>query len=116
MRKVRTLKFRFDRAFEFLFVSVVSVDETGDFIASRRHESGVFEQIVFGTLFKTRRVYDHPIVDLTSFHREIPPYPQPVSVGPPSLLSSWFRYGKPIMTGEQLDALRTFSQSNTFNC
>lgn len=85
--------------------NVVSVDETGDFIASRRHESGVFEQIVFGTLFKTRRVYDHPIVDLTSFHREIPPYPQPVSVGPPSLLSSWFRYGKPIMTGEQLDAL-----------
>jgi hypothetical protein len=85
--------------------NIVSVDETGDFIASRRHESGVFEQIVFGTLFKTRRVYDHPIVDLTSFHREIPPYPQPVSVGPPSLLSSWFRYGKPIMTGEQLDAL-----------
>lgn len=85
--------------------NVVSVDETGDFIASRRHESGILEQIVFGTLFKTRRVYDHPIVDLTSFHHEIPPYPQPVSVGPPSLLGTWFRYGKPIMTGEQLDAL-----------
>ncbi|KAG2117950.1 lethal giant larvae like, C-terminal-domain-containing protein [Suillus discolor] len=85
--------------------NVVSVDETGDFIALMRHDSGVLEQIVFGTLFKTHRVYDHPIVDLTSFHREIPPYPQPVSVGPPSLLGSWFRYGKPIMTGEQLDAL-----------
>ncbi|KAG1904773.1 lethal giant larvae like, C-terminal-domain-containing protein [Suillus fuscotomentosus] len=85
--------------------NVVSVDETGDFIALMRHDSGVLEQIVFGTLFKTRRVYDHPIVDLTSFHREIPPYPQPVSVGPPSLLGSWFRYGKPVMTGEQLDAL-----------
>ncbi|KAG1757244.1 lethal giant larvae like, C-terminal-domain-containing protein [Suillus lakei] len=85
--------------------NVVSVDETGDFIGSRSHESGVLEQIVFGTLFNTRRVYDHPIVDLTSFHREIPPYPQPVSIGPPSLLGSWFRYGKSIMTGEQLDAL-----------
>ncbi|KAG2155490.1 lethal giant larvae like, C-terminal-domain-containing protein [Suillus clintonianus] len=85
--------------------NVVSVDETGDFIGTRYHESGVLEQIVFGTLFKTRRVYDCPIVDLTSFHREIPPHPQPVSVGPPSLLGSWFRYGKPIMTGEQLDAL-----------
>lgn len=84
---------------------IVSVDETGDFIASRRHESGVLEQIIFGTLFKTRRVYDHPIVNLTSFHREIPPYPQPVSIGPSSLLGSWFRFGKPIMTGEQLDAL-----------
>lgn len=85
--------------------NVVSVDETGDFIALRRHESGVLEQIVFGTLFITRRVYDNPIVDLIRFHREIPPYPQPVSVGPPSLLGSWFRYGNPIMTGEQLDAL-----------
>lgn len=85
--------------------NVMSVDETGDFIAARRHESGVLDQIVFGTLFKTRRVYDNPLVDLTSFHREIPPYPQPVSVGPPSLLGSWFRYGKPIMTGEQLDVL-----------
>ncbi|KAG0700674.1 WD40 containing snare-dependent exocytosis protein [Suillus ampliporus] len=85
--------------------NVVSVDETGDFIGTRFHESGVLEQIVFGTLFKTRRVYDHPIVDLTSFHCEIPPHPQPVSVGPPSLLGSWFRYGKPIMTGEQLDEL-----------
>ncbi|KAG1864661.1 lethal giant larvae like, C-terminal-domain-containing protein [Suillus subalutaceus] len=85
--------------------NVVSVDETGDFIASRRHESGVLEQIVFGTLFQTRRVYDHPIVDLTSSRHEIPPYPQPVSVGPPSLLGTWFRYGKPIMTGEQLDSL-----------
>ncbi|KAG1765082.1 lethal giant larvae like, C-terminal-domain-containing protein [Suillus occidentalis] len=85
--------------------NVVSVDETGDFIALRRHESGVLEQIVFGTLFMTRRVYDNPIVDLVRFHREIPPYPQPVSVGPPSLLGSWFRYGNPIMTGEQLDAL-----------
>ncbi|KAG1754961.1 lethal giant larvae like, C-terminal-domain-containing protein [Suillus paluster] len=85
--------------------NVVSVDETGDFIGTRCHESGVLEQIVFGTLFKTRRVYDHPIVDLTSFHREIPPHPQPVSAGPPSLLGSWFRYGTPIMTGEQLDEL-----------
>ncbi|KAG1781002.1 hypothetical protein EV702DRAFT_1250552 [Suillus placidus] len=49
--------------------------------------------------------YDNPLVDLTSFHRKIPPYPQPVSVGPPSLLGSWFQYGKPIMTGEQLDVL-----------
>ncbi|KAG2156546.1 lethal giant larvae like, C-terminal-domain-containing protein [Suillus bovinus] len=85
--------------------NVISVDETGDFIASRCHESDVLEQIIFGTLFNTHRVYDHPIVDLTSLHREIPPYPQPVSVGPPSLLGSWFRYGKPIMIGEQLDAL-----------
>jgi hypothetical protein len=116
MRKVRTPKLRFSRTLEFLFASVVSVDETGDFIALKCHESGVLEQIVFGTLFMTRRVYDNPVVDLIRFRREIPPYPQPVSVGPPSLLGSWFRYGKPIMTGEQLDALRMSSRSNTFNC
>ena len=85
---------------------MVSVDETGDFIGTRFHDSGVLEKIVFGTLFKTRRVYDHPVVDLTSFHREIPPYPQPVSVGPPSLLGSWLRYGKTSMTGKQLDEQR----------
>lgn len=116
MRKVRTPNLRFGYTLELLFASVVSVDETGDFIALRRYESGVLEQIVFGTLFITRRVYDNPIVDLIRFHREIPPYPQPVSVGPPSLLGSWFRYGNPIMTGEQLDALRMSSHLYTFDC
>lgn len=82
------------------------MDETGDFIGTKLHKSGVLEQIIFGTLFKTRRVYDYPVVDLTSFHREISPYPQPVPVGPPSLLGSWLLYGKPSMTGKQLDELR----------
>jgi len=94
---------------EYRSTSVVSVDETGDFLGTRFHESGVLEQIIFGTLFKTRRVYDPPIVDLTSFHREIPPYPQPVSVGPPALLDSWLWNGKHSMTGKQLDELRMHS-------
>lgn len=97
---------RSDRLLSICLASVVSVDETGDFIGTRFHESGVLEQITFGTLFKTRRVYDYPVVDITSFHREIPLYPQPVSVGPPSLLGSWLGYGKSGMTGKQLDELR----------
>ncbi|KAH7930914.1 hypothetical protein BV22DRAFT_999529 [Leucogyrophana mollusca] len=84
----------------------ISVDETGDFIGLKRHfASGIVNQITLATLFNTRRVYDLPQVDLAGTCLGIPPHPQPVSVGPASVLGSWIRFGKSTMTGEQLDAI-----------
>ncbi len=67
--------------------------------------SGQIDEAVYGTLFDFRRVYSSPDVELIPSPPHIPSHPQPVPVGPSSLLSAWFRFGLS-MSGDQLDALR----------
>ncbi|KAJ7361454.1 WD40 containing snare-dependent exocytosis protein [Mycena albidolilacea] len=81
----------------------LSCDDTGDWIAcSTNNASGIIEHAAYGTVFDFRRAYVPP--DITIPKPTVPSQPQPVSLGPTSLLSSWFRFGQS-MTGEQLDTL-----------
>lgn len=84
----------------------ISVDETGDFFAwTRNPENGLIRQATYGTLFNFRRVETTPAIDLLSTKPVVPAQPQPVSLGPTSILGSWFNFGQS-MTGAQIDALR----------
>ena len=87
----------------------LSVDETGDYVEWKRHPCGLIYKEKYGTLFNLRRSapYAAPLVDFTVGRKAIPPQPQPVSVGPPSLLTSWLGYIKSqSLTGDQVDVLR----------
>jgi hypothetical protein len=45
-----------------------------------------------------------PDIDFASTQATVPPQPQPVSLGPASLLGSWFSY-KQTLSGNQIDEL-----------
>lgn len=88
----------------------LSVDATGDYVEWQRHACGLVRAERYGTVFSVRRAapYAPPQVDLTYARRAVPAPPQPVSVGPPSLLGAWLGYIKSqSLTGDQVDALCT---------
>src|SRR5882762_1079538 len=72
----------------------LSVDTSGDFIAFKRDfKSYLIKEVALSSLFDIRRAYDLPDIDFASTRREVPTQPNPISAGPPSLLSgtlSWF--------------------------
>ncbi|KAJ6520108.1 WD40 containing snare-dependent exocytosis protein [Mycena sanguinolenta] len=81
----------------------LSCDETGDWTAyTENNASGMIDHVSYGTVFDFRRAFTPPSITLPK--PTVPSQPQPVSLGPTSLLSSWFRFGQS-MTGEQLDTL-----------
>jgi hypothetical protein len=91
-----------------------SIDESGDFMIWHRHlNSSFIAREIYGSLFNIKRSpADARIeVDLMSAIRgcPIPPQPQPVGIGPTSVLGavgSWLRVGtQKSITGEQLDTL-----------
>jgi len=45
-----------------------------------------------------------PDIDFTAARSTIPAQPQPVSMGPPSILSAWFSFNQ-TKTGDQIDEL-----------
>ncbi|KAJ7040330.1 WD40 containing snare-dependent exocytosis protein [Mycena alexandri] len=82
-----------------------SCDETGDWIGyTVNNASGIIDHASYGTVLDFRRAYDPPDIDFSATKPTVPSQPQPVSLGPTSLLSSWFRFGQS-MTGPQLDVL-----------
>ncbi|KAJ3541127.1 hypothetical protein NM688_g6131 [Phlebia brevispora] len=86
----------------------LSLDETGDYIEWLRHPCGLIHSEKYGTLFDVRRSspYEAPQVDFTYARGSVPAQPQPVSLGPPSLLSSvWGYISSQSMTGDQADIL-----------
>ncbi|KAJ4485744.1 WD40 containing snare-dependent exocytosis protein [Lentinula aciculospora] len=100
-----TLEFLHNMALPPVTYLPKTVDETGDFIAwTRNPETGLIRQATYGTLFNFRRVDTPPAVDFLSTKPMVPAQPQPVSVGPPSILGSWFNFGQS-MTGAQVDVL-----------
>lgn len=93
----------------FITFRPLSVDETGDYIEWKRHACGLIYAEKYGTVFNVRRSapYEVPQVDFTYGRRPVPPQPQPVSVGPASLIGSWLGYlASQSLTGDQIDALR----------
>lgn len=87
----------------------LSADDTGDYVEWLRHPNGLIHAEKYGTLFNVRRSapYDVPSVDFTYGRGTIPYQPQPVSVGPPSIVSSFLGYiTSKTLSGDQIDALR----------
>ncbi|KAE9409115.1 hypothetical protein BT96DRAFT_953546 [Gymnopus androsaceus JB14] len=83
----------------------ITVDQTGDFFVwARDAKTGLIRQAAYGTLFNFRRIESPPAVDFLSSKPVVPSQPQPVSVGPASILGSWFKFGQS-MTGAQVDTL-----------
>ncbi|CAA7264832.1 unnamed protein product [Cyclocybe aegerita] len=87
----------------------LSIDESGDFIAWTQDprvqtKSTHIHQATYGTFFNVRRVYTPPDIDFASTRGSVPPQPQPVSLGPPSLLGSWFSFNQ-TLSGDQIDEL-----------
>ncbi|KAJ7161293.1 WD40 containing snare-dependent exocytosis protein [Mycena crocata] len=86
-------------------VTSLTCDDTGDWMSiTMNTASGTIDHASYGTVFDFRRAYTPPDTDLLITKPIVPAQPQPVSLGPTSLLSSWFRFGQS-MTGEQLDIL-----------
>lgn len=82
------------------------MDDTGDFIQWQRHaKAPLIVSATYGTLFNFRRTPGYPLIEFASTKGAIPPTPQPVSMGPPSLLSGWFSFGGGT-SGDQIDLLR----------
>ncbi|KAJ7293050.1 WD40 containing snare-dependent exocytosis protein [Mycena rebaudengoi] len=83
----------------------LTCDETGDWLMCTLHDAlPTIDHASYGTLFDFRRAYTPPDIDFSITKPTVPSQPQPVSLGPTSILSSWFRFGQS-MTGEQLDTL-----------
>jgi len=84
----------------------IAIDESGDFIAWTPHpqSGGVIQTATYGTCFDVRRSYGPPDFDFTTTRGPVPPQPQPVSLGPASLLGSWFSFNR-TLSGDQVDEL-----------
>lgn len=75
--------------------------------------SATIDHASYGTLFDFRRAYTPPDIDLVK--PTVPAQPQPVSLGPTSLISSMFQFGQSGMTGAQMDLLCTRSNGFAFS-
>ncbi|TFK77434.1 WD40 containing snare-dependent exocytosis protein [Pluteus cervinus] len=83
-----------------------SIDETGDFILwDADPGSGRISEVHYGALFGFRRACPIPDVELIDPNGSIPPQPQPVAMGPTSLLGSLFKFSQGSLSGMQIDEL-----------
>ncbi|KAI0093981.1 lethal giant larvae like, C-terminal-domain-containing protein [Irpex rosettiformis] len=86
----------------------LSIDDTGDYIEWCRHPCGSIKAEKYGTLFNVRRSgpYKVPGVDFTYGRTTAPTQPQPVGIGPPSMLNTFWEYiSSTGLTGDQVDTL-----------
>lgn len=83
------------------------MDETGDFISWTvgDKQSGIIGKGIYGTLFDSRRAMALSEVELMPDPPKVPPYPTPVSMGPASIVGSWWTWSQ-AMSGDALDTLR----------
>jgi len=85
--------------------SIICLDDTGDYVDWVFDEKQMtVSKMTMGTLFAMRRVFDEPVVDFASNRKQAPGVPQPIPLGPASLLGSLFNFKKSI-SGDQIDAL-----------
>ncbi|PPQ63837.1 hypothetical protein CVT24_009787 [Panaeolus cyanescens] len=86
----------------------LSIDDTGDYICwvPDPHVPGRsrIKSAIYGTFFDFRRVYDDPNVDFACTRGTIPAQPQPVSLGPASIIGSFFTFNQ-TLSGAQIDEL-----------
>jgi syntaxin-binding protein 5 len=96
---------------------LVAADTSGDFLLSTMHPNApLIAECAYGTLFAQRRgFYAPPRVELGGRRGAIPPQPQPVPLGPQSMLGSVYSYlgaaagVRVTMSGEEADTLREHS-------
>jgi len=85
----------------------LSVDESGDYIDWTIRD-GIAHKSELGTLFGLRRktLYHDKVLDILRDKNKLPAQPQPVSIGPATLLGQMYAYvGGQSTTGAQIDAL-----------
>jgi len=83
----------------------LTIDASGDFIAwTADPVSKLINSATYGTFFDIRRANTLPDIDFATSRGTIPPQPLPVSLGPASILGSWFSFNQ-TKSGEQIDEL-----------
>lgn len=88
---------------------LLTIDESGDFVSwVRSPTSGVIDSATYGSLFDIRRLHAPADLDFSNINRNLAAQPQPVSLGPVSLMGSWFKTSQ-ALTGAQIDDLCAFS-------
>jgi len=88
----------------------LSVDESGDYVDWTIRD-GIAHKCEFGTLFGLRRktLYQDKVLDILRDKNKLPAQPQPVSMGPTTLVGQMYAYvGGQSTTGAQIDALREY--------
>ena len=86
----------------------LSVDENGDYV-DWLIKNDIAYGCELGTLFGLRRktLYHDKVLDILRDKNRLPAQPQPVSMGPATLLGQMYAYvGGQSATGAQIDALR----------
>lgn len=86
----------------------LSIDESGDYI-DWTFKDRIVHKCELGTLFGLRRktLYHEKVLDILRDKKKLPAQPQPVSIGPATLLGQMYTYvGGQGATGAQIDILR----------
>lgn len=89
----------------------LSIDESGDYIDWTIRDD-VAHKCELGTLFGLRRktLYHDKVLDIIRDRNRLPAQPQPVSMGPATLLGQMYAFvGGNSTTGAQIDALRKYN-------
>lgn len=92
----------------------LSIDESGDYIDWTIRDD-IVHKSELGTLFGLRRktLYHEKVLDILRDKIKLPAQPQPVSMGPATLLGQMYAYvGGQGSAGAQIDALRECSNIN----
>ena len=92
----------------------LSVDENGDYV-DWTIKDDLAHKCELGTLFGLRRktLYHDKVLDILRDKNRLPVQPQPVSMGPTTLLGQVYAYvGGQSTTGAQIDALRKQNRRN----
>jgi len=87
------------------------MDESGDYIDWTIND-GIAHKCELGTLFGLRRktLYHDKILDILRDKKKLPAQPQPVSMGPATLLGQVYTYvGGQGSKGAQIDLLRKYN-------
>ena len=83
----------------------MTIEPGGDFVAfSPDNSAQIMKSLVYGSLFSIRRQYVPPDIDFAVSRGIVPTQPQPVSLGPASLLGAWFSYNQ-TLSGNAIDEL-----------
>jgi hypothetical protein len=101
---------RLDLPYQDKSAPLITADTTGDYLLSRVHPGTPFiETSVYGSLFSQRRsYYVLPQIQLDVGRGQVPPQPQPVSVGQQTMLGSLLGYvgATGTLSGDQIDTIR----------
>jgi len=87
----------------------LSIDESGDYVDWTVRDS-IAHKCELGTLFGLRRktLYHDKVLNILRDKNRLPAQPQPVSMGPTTLLGQMYAFVGSSTTGAQIDTLRKY--------